>query len=144
MNLTPVCRECGSKCPNTETFEGSAECKKGHLVKWKISETLQNDRMWDQCPVCNAFDAYSQKDLPKKLMLGLLIVFFILILWLLSVSWIYGIACLLGLTLIDAALYFFLPSILVCYSCGSEIRNHDVKQKIAPFDHHVFENYRKT
>lgn len=117
------------------------DCPNGHPVTVHFSDSIVKESLWDQCPQCGAYDAYLQKAVPKNLFLGLLIVALAVTLYLLSENWILGMSVLFALTLIDFALFKFLPDLLVCYGCGSMTKGF-ANKNLALFDHHIGEKYR--
>ena len=146
MKIQFICSTCRSPTPKKEIEEWviakEAICKKMHTIPLKFSESLKNEEIWDECPACHAFYVYVQKDIPKRFFLGLLIGGLLISFYLLSVRFLYGVASLSALTLIDAILYFILPSRLVCYRCESFATEFPNDPRYHPFDHHVAERYR--
>ena len=118
-------------------------CSLEHENRCTLSSGLRKENQWDQCPRCGAFDAYLQKDVPKKLFLITLVLFLALALYLLSIDWFLGIGLLFALALLDLVLYRTLPDVLVCYGCHSEARGATQEEHFSAFDHHIAEGHRQ-
>lgn len=95
-----------------------------------------------KCESCGATDAYVQKDVPKRLFLGILIVCLGVSFYLLSRNWVLGFGALVALALLDFILYKTLPNVAVCYGCGMFLRDIANSKGLKPFDPHVGEHYR--
>jgi hypothetical protein len=96
------------------------------------------------CPSCGCRDLFIRKDFPQKLGLAIVIVagltFLALAAW---PRWFYlGVIVLLAAMVIDAALYWLVPTITVCYRCRSEFRDVPVNPQHHGFELAVGEKYR--
>ncbi|HLG20535.1 MAG TPA: hypothetical protein VI895_12075 [Bdellovibrionota bacterium] len=143
------CRECKSVLPwieisDTTPLLGVLLCKRGHTVTYRMAESLAQKGEWEECPSCGSLDAFIQKDVPKKLLLGILIVFLAFAFYLLLLEWILGMGVLFALALVDVVLYLTLPNVLVCYNCGAQVRGFQKTEQLTAFDHHVGERYRQA
>jgi hypothetical protein len=86
-----------------------------------------------------------RKDFPQKLGLGIVIVAGVAFVVLAANrTWFYlGIGVLMLAAIIDAALYFFVPTITVCYRCRAEMRDVPLNPKHGGFELAVAEKYRR-
>ena len=98
-----------------------------------------------QCPNCGCKDLFIRKDFPQKLGLSIVIVAAIAFLALAASRqhFYLGVMVLLVAMLIDAALYWFVPKITVCYKCRSEFRDVPVNPQHEGFELAVGEKYRQ-
>ena len=98
-----------------------------------------------QCPHCGCRELFLRKDFPQKIGLGIVVIAGIAFL-ILAASRAYfyvGVAVLVLAAIIDAALYFLVPTITVCYRCRAEMRNVPLKPRHGGFELAVGEKYRK-
>jgi hypothetical protein len=146
MRLRLTCPTCKafSNDVDVTSEKGTVNCSEGHNIVYSLTPSIKNEGVWDQCPRCGSFDAYVQKDVPKKLFLISLVVMLGVAFYLLSVDWIMGMGFLLSLTLLDLVLYRTLPDLLVCYGCKSQARGFVPAEHLKPHDHHIAENYRQS
>ena len=98
---------------------------------------METDRgILTDCPACGCRDLFLRKDFPQKLGLGLVagaaVAFLVLAAF--PRTFYIGVWVLVGVTLVDAALYFVVPTITTCYRCRADYR----RRAINP-DHHGFE-----
>ncbi len=87
------------------------------------------------CPQCQCKDLYLQKDFPRKIALG------IVILGIITVPWTLGIS-LIVVAVIDFVIYQFTAWMLVCYRCHAEFRGHEKLPTQQEFDRHIDELYK--
>ncbi len=102
-----------------------------------------NEIRWNECPHCQAPDAYLRKAVPRNALLGLLLIYLVGALYLLSRNWVAGMAALVLIALVDFILYRILPDVLVCYGCSSTFRRFERSPEFKPFDPHMGERYRQ-
>jgi hypothetical protein len=98
-----------------------------------------------QCPNCGRKDLFIRKDFPQKLGLSIVIVAAVAFLVLAASRqrFYLGVLVLLVAMLFDAALYWFVPKITVCYKCRSEFRDRPVNPQHEGFELAVGEKYRQ-
>jgi hypothetical protein len=98
-----------------------------------------------QCPNCGCKDLFIRKDFPQKLGLSIVIVAAVAFLVLAASRqrFYLGVLVLLVAMLFDAALYWFVPKITVCYKCRSEFRDRPVNPQHEGFELAVGEKYRQ-
>ena len=97
------------------------------------------------CPQCGCRDLFIRKDFPQKLGLSVVIIAAIAFLALASSRqhFYLGVVVLIVAVIIDAALYWFVPRITVCYRCRAEFRDVPVNPEHEGFDLATGEKYRK-
>ena len=98
-----------------------------------------------RCPECGCRDLFVRKDFPQKLGLAIVVVAAVAFLWLASSRqrFYLGVIVLLVAVVVDAALYWFVPRITVCYKCRGEFRGAPVNPQHEGFDLAVAEKYRR-
>jgi hypothetical protein len=98
-----------------------------------------------QCPNCGCRDLFVRKDFPQKLGMTIVVLAGVTFLVLAaSRSRFYlGAIVLLGAVLIDAAMYFFVGKVTVCYRCRSEFRDVPLNARHEAFELAVAEKYRQ-
>jgi hypothetical protein len=104
----------------------------------------ENAQYLRTCPQCGCRDLFIRKDFPQKLGLTIVIVAAVSFL-ILSASrshFYLGALVLLAAALLDAALYWFVPKITVCYKCRSEFRDVPLNPEHHGFELAVGEKYR--
>src|SRR5438874_5104427 len=96
-----------------------------------------------QCPQCGCKDLFVRKDFPQKLGLSIVMIAGIAFLWLASSRQRFypGAMVLLAATLLDAALYWFVPRVTVCYRCRAEFRDVPVNPDHEAYELAVGEKY---
>lgn len=99
-----------------------------------------------RCPVCGCADLFIRKDFPQKLGLSIVIIAGVAFLWLAaSRSRFYlGAIVLLVAAVIDAALYWFVPKMTVCYRCRAEFRDAPINPEHEGYELAIGEKYRKV
>ena len=97
-----------------------------------------------QCPKCGCRDLFIRKDFPQKLGLSIVIVAAVSFLALATSRqhFYLGVYVLIAAAIIDAALYWFVPKITVCYKCRAEFRDVPVNPQHEGFELAVGEKYR--
>src|SRR3954462_11995592 len=97
------------------------------------------------CPKCGGRDLFIRKDFPQKLGLSIVVIAAVSFLVLAaSRRYFYlGAIVLLVAALVDAALYWFVPTITVCYRCRGEFRDVPVNPEHHGFELAIGEKYRK-
>ena len=104
---------------------------------WGRIETI--DKIFDRCPICTCRQFYLQKNFNQAL--GCFIMLFGIIL----VPKTYGLS-LPAFALIDWLLYKYIPTIIVCYRCGTAFQGFSAPPNIKPFIHQIglkYDRYRK-
>src|SRR6185369_5856976 len=95
------------------------------------------------CPNCGCRDLFIRKDFPQKLGMAIVVVagvaFLVLAAW--RQSFYLGAAVLVAACVIDAALFFFVPKITVCYRCRAEFRDRPINPEHGGFDLATGEKY---
>jgi hypothetical protein len=99
----------------------------------------------NQCPNCGCRDLFVRKDFPQKLGLSIVIIAAIAFLWLASSRqrFYLGAIVLIVAAVVDAALYWFVPRITVCYRCRGEFRDVPINPDHGGYELAVGEKYRK-
>ena len=96
------------------------------------------------CPHCGCRDLFIRKDFPQKIGLAIVagsaLAFLILAIW--PRTFVYGVWVLVGATIVDAALYAFVPKVTVCYRCRAEFRRVPLNPRHTGFQLAVAEKYR--
>ena len=89
-----------------------------------------------QCPKCGCRDLFIRKDFPQKLGLAIVAVAAIAFLVLAASRqhFFIGVIVLLAAAVLDAALYWFVPRMTVCYKCRREFRDVPVNPKHEGFE----------
>ena len=98
-----------------------------------------------QCPNCGCKDLFIRKDFPQKLGLSIVIAAAIAFLWLASSRqrFYLGAIVLLAAAVLDAALYWFVPKITVCYRCRGEFRDVPINPDHGGYELAVGEKYKQ-
>ena len=96
-------------------------------------------------PDCGCRDLFVRKDFPQKVGLAIVVVAAVAFLWLASSrqTFYLGVIVLLVAMVIDAALYWFVGKVTVCYKCRGEFRNVPVNPEHEAFELAVAEKYRR-
>jgi hypothetical protein len=96
------------------------------------------------CPACGCRDLFIRKDFPQKL--GLTVVALAAVAFLVlaarPATFYLGVWVLVAAAVLDAALFFFVPKITVCYRCRAEFRRRPLNPRHGPFELAVAEKYR--
>jgi hypothetical protein len=105
---------------------------------------MQRGEPLDRCPTCGCRDMFIRKDFPQKLGLSIVVVAAVAFLALAaSRHYFYlGTIVLLAAVVIDAALYWFVPKITVCYRCRGEFRDVALNPEHEGFELAIGEKYR--
>jgi hypothetical protein len=104
-----------------------------------------NHQLLKQCPNCGCKDLFVRKDFPQKLGLSIVIVAAIAFLSLASSRqhFYLGALVLIAAAVLDAALYWFVPKITVCYRCRAEFRDVPINPDHEGYELAVGEKYRR-
>jgi hypothetical protein len=96
------------------------------------------------CPACGCRDLFVRKDFPQKLGLTVVAVAGIAFLVLAArpATFYLGVWVLVVAAALDAALFFFVRKITVCYRCRAEFRGRPLNPDHGPFELAVAEKYR--
>jgi len=110
-----------------------------------MPETPPDEPFLTRCPACGCRDLFVRKDFPQKVGLAIVIVAAVAFLVFASSRqhFYIGVIVLIVAMLIDAAFYWFVPKITVCYKCRSEFRNRPVNPEHEGFELAVGEKYRQ-
>lgn len=105
-----------------------------------------SDEPLSVCPKCGCRDLFIRKDFPQKLGLSIVIVAAIAFLVLAASrqNFYLGAIVLISAAIIDAALYWFVPKITVCYRCRGEFRDRPLNPEHEGFELAIAEKYRTT
>ena len=100
--------------------------------------------MLSRCPNCGCSDLFIRKDFPQKLGLSIVIIAAIAFLVLASSRqhFYLGVVVLIAAVIIDAAMYWFVPKITVCYRCRGEFRDRPLNPEHEAFELAIAEKYR--
>jgi len=98
-----------------------------------------------QCPQWGCKDLFIRKNFPQKIGLSIVIVAAVAFLWLASSRqrFYLGAIVLLAAAVLDAALYWFVPKITVCYRCRAEFRDVPINPDHEAYELAVGEKYRR-
>jgi predicted RNA-binding Zn-ribbon protein involved in translation (DUF1610 family) len=128
------CPACGAEA--ICGLEGSGECPRcGGKTELRLSASLREKGLVDQCPSCEGAQFYVQRDFNQKA--GLAIV----ILGGLLAPFTPYYSSLVVAALADAALYAVLPEITICYRCHAHFRGFRRNPSHHRFDLHTAEQY---
>ncbi len=110
-----------------------------------MTPCLRGGTCLSACPNCGCRDLFIRKDFPQKLGLAIVVVAAVTFLVLAASrqKFYLGVIVLIVAMLIDAALYWFVPRITVCYKCRREFRDVPVNPEHAGFELAVGEKYRQ-
>ncbi len=99
----------------------------------------------DACEQCGCTDLFVRKDFPQKIGLGIVILAAgaFLFLSVNRATFHIGVWILVLAAGVDAALYWFVPKITVCYRCRAEFRRREINPAHDGFDLAVGEKYRQ-
>ena len=108
------------------------------------SATVQEEFL-SRCPACGCSDLFIRKDFPQKLGLSIVVAAGVAFLVLASSRqrFYLGALVLLVAVVIDAALFWFVPKITVCYRCRAEFRDRPINPKHDGFELAIGEKYRQ-
>ena len=97
-----------------------------------------------ECPACGCTDLFLRTDFPQKLGLGLVVgaAVAFLVLAAFPRTFYIGVWVLVGVTLVDAVLYFVVPTITTCYRCRADYRGRAINPAHEGFELAVAEKYR--
>src|SRR5687767_10098719 len=105
-----------------------------------------HEAVLSRCPECGCRHLFVRKDFPQKLGLGIVFIAALAFLWLASSrqKFYLGVIVLLVAMVIDAALYWFVGKVTVCYKCRGEFRDVPVNPQHEAFELAVAEKYRRS
>ena len=101
-----------------------------------LGSIQDTESIFNSCPVCKCDRFYTQKDFNQAI--GCLIVFLGIVL----VPMTYGLS-LPVFAAIDWLFYRKVPTMVICYRCGSEFRGFAIPEHFKPFMHHIGVKYDK-
>lgn len=102
---------------------------------WGVFEDIKT--IFARCPLCPCRQFYVQKDFNQTLGCLMLLIGIVL------VPWTYGLS-LPFFWLIDFVLYCKVPTMAVCYQCGTEFRGFEIPGHFKSFLHHIGVKYDKA
>jgi hypothetical protein len=109
-------------------------------IPMQVSESLFTGIV-DSCALCGRDKFYIRKAFNRKL--GVVVVFIGIILSSYYSSSLLGLLILMGITLLDAIIYYFSPWMTVCYTCQAEYRGFKKNPRHKAFDLKMQEQYRR-
>lgn len=140
MEVTFTCVECGSGInvyPSQEA--GQVQCE---VCDSKMDVTFDQNHEAAKvidCPCCGRKDFFKQKDFNRKIGVGLFVTGAISVpvfIWMgIGFPWIYSVF--FFMVVMDIALYFLLPLVVVCYKCQTIFRNVANIEDIHGFNHEM-------
>jgi DNA-directed RNA polymerase subunit RPC12/RpoP len=104
-----------------------------------LGKVETEDKVFENCPVCGNQQFYTSKDFNQAM--GCLVMLCGIVL----VPFTFGLS-LPFFALIDWALYRRVPTMVVCYRCGSEFRNFKIPERLKDFKHPIgmkYDRFRK-
>ena len=109
-----------------------------------MSDAPLHEASLTRCPRCGCGDLFIRKDFPQKLGLAIVVLAAVAFLVLAASRqrFYLGVIVLLAAVAVDAALYWFVPRITVCYKCRGEFRDAPINPEHEGFDLAVAEKYR--
>lgn len=140
LEITLTCIECGSGVHVHPTKDAeNAECGVCQTLNpIKFDENHMLGIVKD-CPKCERKDFFKQKDFNRKIGVGLFVLGAIsvpvFILMDIGFPWIYSVFFLM--VILDIALYFILPLVVVCYKCQTCFRGVENIEEIHGFNHEM-------
>jgi hypothetical protein len=98
------------------------------------------------CPHCGCREFFVRKDFPQKLGLALVVVAGVVFLVLAARpgTFYIGVLVLLGVSVVDALLYWFVPRVTTCYKCRADFRGRPINPGHGTFELAVAEKYRQA
>jgi len=138
LELAHPCSGCGAAVRAALPVQGDAitcgAC--GRSAALTGADALVSERVVNLCAVCGGWAFYRQRDLNRKLGLGIIIAAAILAVPTHYVS-------LAVAVVLDVALWFLLPEVTVCYACGTLYRGFRRHPEHRGFDLALFEHHRR-
>ena len=131
--LARHCEQCKHYSVITVQDAQSIQCPQCQKI-WGTLPSLEN--VFDACPICTCRQFYTVKDFNQILGFAVMLVGIVL------VPWTFGLSLPL-FALIDWLMYKKIPTIVVCYRCGSEFREFSIPRRFKPFMHHIGLKYDK-
>ncbi len=95
------------------------------------------------CGVCQRRDLYQQRDFNRNLGAAVATVTCLVSFGLFFWNWLAGLATLVGLALVDLALFLLLDEVVICYACGAVHRGFPKNPQIPGFNLVVLDRYEK-
>lgn len=143
MKITFPCKFCKTYCTTPLLSQGLShlvcpKCSKETPIR--ISESLLTGII-DSCAICGRDKFYIRKAFNRKL--GFAIVIIGIILSSYYSDSLLGLLILIGITFLDAIIYYFSPWMTVCYICQAEYRGFKRNPKHGAFDLKIQEQYRR-
>ena len=143
MTATEINVRC-PKCANGIFLEGAGpgKCSK---CAWDLKADFlpAEGQLINCCALCQRRDLYQQKDFNRSLgaavATGACLLAFGLFFW----NWMAGLGVLIGIALLDLAIYVAVDSIVVCYACGAVHRGFPRNRDIPGFSLVVLDRYEK-
>jgi len=140
LEITLTCLECGSGVhihPSVDAKQAQCDvCQTMNPVNF--SEDHERGVV-KQCPKCERKDFFKQKDFNRKIGVGLFVLGAISVPVFLIMGvgfpWIYSVF--FFMVILDIALYFLLPLVVVCYKCDTIFRGAANIEEIHGFNHEM-------
>jgi hypothetical protein len=115
-------------------------CGKTHALR--IDDALARDGLVAKCAVCDGTEFFIRKDFPQRLGMALVVLFGLVA----SIFYYYRnipatFGTLAALVVVDAAIYFFVGIVTVCYRCRAEYRGLPRDPRYGGFDLATSEKY---
>lgn len=99
-----------------------------------MAEDIPNKAPLSACTACGCEDFYVEKNFPKKIGISIIAVAAVLSFWTYHIS-------LIVAAIIDALIYKFVASQLVCYRCRTVYRDTPIPSDVVAYDLHKAELY---
>lgn len=144
MHITIFCSSCFAGAEfDPAVAETSQTCRGcGKLVTFAFSERMKNENVIDVCGYCSNRAFYVEKDFNRNLGWLLILVTVGLFTYVATTVWArWAVLVLVGVTMLDAVVYFFVPSRTICYRCQAEYRRFAPNPEHQPYEHKVAARY---
>ena len=137
-----ACRATLRAVPGASSIQCPA-CGKAHSVR--MDDATGQQGKLTRCAVCDGSEFFIRKDFPQKLGMTLVVLFGLVA----SVFYYYRnipatFGTLAALVVVDAAIYFFVGTVTVCYRCRAEYRGLSPDPRFGGFDLATSEKYDVT
>lgn len=119
-----LCVNCEARLAR-EAGEGARSCE--HCSTPNTVTAPAADARIERCAACGHDQLYFQKDFNRKTGIALVVLGSIF------VPWTYGLS-LLGVTILDYAVWRMVKDVIVCYRCQAVHRAYPIRPSIRPFD----------
>ena len=117
MEVRYHCPQCGADHLVAEAEECTLlDCSRCGYIGLLPTDWNQNGHV-DRCPICGHAELYRQKDFNHRVAIAVLIGGALLAMPTRYVSLIFA-------TILDLVLYLTAREVLICYTCGTQVRGH--------------------